>query len=334
MLRIAAGAVVLALLVMAAGPERLAEHLTELSPQWLGLAAVLYAGSIVLRGVRLWLMIAARVERGDWTRASAITVFSLSLNGLLPFRMGDISRLFLLATGMGITLRDGMLVTIIERWFDVAVLLAALAAGLSLQYFAAEGGGAATTLAYTAVIPLVAVAMVLVVPARWPATVTALARLPFVGLLPGAMRRALPAALNAYRDAVAAYVQWWRWLVNAGLTGAIWGIQLLEYGVLFNAMGMLPPPSTLVAGFCLFMFTFAVNFIPGQVGTYEALFVASFGIAGMNEPHETLALAITIHVVNTLLLALLGAFAYLHIDVDWADLRYWWRHRELRAVQR
>jgi uncharacterized protein (TIRG00374 family) len=283
---------------------------------------------LLLRGARLRMMVAAQAQRGGWAQASAVTALALSLNTFLPFRLGDVSRLYLMNVCMGLSVRNALLASIAERWFDVTILLLALVASLALHPLHSDPGQLAALPGYAAAVALAAVALVTVSLTIWPGLRHSADGL---RMLPPAARARLSSALDSFAAAVAGYLRPNLLAGSFALTAAIWAALLLEYFAVFRAMGAEIFAASMVAGFALFMFTFSINVVPGQLGTYEALFVASFTLAGFGQPDQALAMAITAHFVNGVLLTVFGAVSFARLDVAWPDL---WRRRRQGGRER
>jgi len=314
LLRVVIGVALLIALVLGAGPDAVVGHLRRLDLLSLALAAGLYACSLAIRGLRVWVLLQPEHPKGNWGITTCASTLGWSLNNFLPFRLGDLLRIYLLGIRSEVPLASVLLAVVAERLLDVAFLALTTAGGSSPQLVMSGIG-----------------------PALGGAIVVAIAlALALFGLVRGRWRgwaggRYLPARLEPLRARAAGFIASAKLAARThltgggllrllGLTAAAWAGQFLQYAMFFNAFGIELSP-LLLAGFAAFMLSFAVNFVPGQVGTYEALFVGIFASAGVGAPDLLLAIALATHVVNGALLSLFGAASYLYLGVRHGELR-------------
>ncbi len=320
-LRLAVGAALLVGLVIAAGPGDLLAQLGTLDLAWLAIAGALYTASLLLRGLRIWVLLKASAPSPGWVNIAACSTLGWSLNNVLPFRIGDIIRLYLVSRHAAAAVPVVLLAFVAERALDVAVLGTVVLGGVTLFGLPGLASGQSFGL-------YVFGAMILV------GVLGALASL-WVIRHSGSVRqgpRWLDAAsarvttgLGMLREALWTYFRPGTGSAALALSVGAWVLQGAEYGAFFQAMGITAQPLLFALGFAAFMLTFAVNFVPGQVGTFEALFVAAFAAMGVSDLDSLLAVALVTHVANTLFLSLLGLFSYLKLGMSWSMLRGYFR---------
>lgn len=314
--RFALGSGILGGLLLSLSPQTVAGHLESADVTWFGLAAALYAASLLVRGLRLSLLLQPHRPLGHWTTTTSASTFGWSLNNLLPFRLGDVVRVYLVAVRNSIGLPAAVLAAIAERLLDVAVLgsAAVLLAGPRLLGTSGIPGAGLTALALGAAATASVYLLARLAPDR-------LTTFPLFPRADAFLRRAVASVSLAFRT----HLRGRALLSGLVLTAAAWSFQFAQYLTFFRAFGLEPDTMVVLAGFAVFMLSFALNFVPGQVGTYEALFVGIFSAAGVASPDLLLAIALTTHVVNSALLSLFGAASYLHLGVGWTDLAAAWR---------
>ena len=321
LVRAALGIGVLVGLLLAVGPSDVWGHLERVNLLWLALAAPLYAASLLVRGVRWHLLLRPLHPRSGWLATTAISTLGWSLNNILPLRLGEIARLHLQSTRGGVSFASLLPSALAERVLDVVVLVGGVATGLLLIGLPAMAPLPAAALA-ASLAGLLGLGLLSTVwrlaPVRWLRGVRT--RLP-------QRFRPIHTMLTDYGRATQATLRGPTLGWALALTLLAWVIQGLEYTTLFLALGAEPPPLLMAVGFAIFMLTFSVNFVPGQVGTYEAFFVAVFSAVQVADPEVLLAVALATHTANFLLLSLLGLLSYLGLGVGSHTLRTAWRIR-------
>lgn len=306
LVRGALGIAVLTGLLIAAGPGEVWAHLGQANPWWLALATPLYAASLLVRGLRWHLLVRPLHPRGGWLDTTATSTLGWSLNNVLPLRLGEIARLYLMSVRGNVRVASLLPSALAERVLDVVCLLGAVATGLFLLGFPALAQVPAPALAFS---------------------VAALLGLGLISVLWRLAPARIAGMLVDYRRATEATLRGPTVIWAMALTILAWVLQGLQYATFFWALGVQVNLFPLAMGFAAFMLTFAVNFVPGQVGTYEAFFVAVFSAALAADPELLLAIALATHTANALLLSLLGVASYLRLGVGTGILRTAWQIR-------
>ncbi len=309
-LRLAIGAALLAALVFGANPSRLLAQLQGLKPAWLAVAACLYAASLLLRGLRVWVLVKPMAPHADWMNVAASSTLGWSLNNVLPFRLGDIVRLYLVSQQTGAALAVVLLAFVAERVLDAGLLLVVVLIGVSFLGLPGLAPGQTFGLA---IFGLVVLGVLLgIIGLRWLSGYAAGGSGQPSGLL-GRVATRVSSVSKMLQEAFLTYFRPGIGSLALALTAGAWILQGLQYATFFHAMGADAPPLLFAAGFSAFMLTFSANFVPGQVGTFEALFVAVFAAMGIADVSSLLA--------NALFLSLLGFLSYLKLDLTWGTLR-------------
>jgi len=256
----------------------------------------------------IWLLVRTAVWRTllqDRAPASMV-FFSLNegylLNNLLPFRLGEIGRAFLLGRKAGLDFWQVLSTIVIERILDLAfaavLLLATLpyVVGASWARQAALGAGGL----------MVAGLAFLYLLARNRQTVLAIfqratQRFPVLARLGG---KVIPAML----DGLAVLTDGWRFLRAVGWMLLDWGVGIAQYVLLLQAF--FPGGRAVWAAFALGVAALGVAApsSPGAVGVFEASVVGALSLFGL-DASVALALAITLHLVQVLTTGVFGAYA-------------------------
>jgi len=120
------GLLVLAIRQLDAGTVRRVLAEAHLWP-WLPLGLLSYAIGHRLRGLRLRRMLSHEVAMTPHT-ATNVVVVGYASNNLLPWRLGEAVRAWLLMERSGLSLTQTLTITLVERLFDVLALMALFAA--------------------------------------------------------------------------------------------------------------------------------------------------------------------------------------------------------------
>jgi len=126
--------IVVVVLVLAALPgfklDQLATYLAEANPWWLLAALAIYYAGFPLRGYRWALLVRGAGYPLKVKDSTEIILISWLVNCLVPAKLGDVYRAYLLRINTGISLSTTFGTVFIERMFDlIAIATLGLAAG-------------------------------------------------------------------------------------------------------------------------------------------------------------------------------------------------------------
>ena len=234
-----------------------------------------------------------------YPRAFAALAEGYLLNNILPFRLGELGRAYLVGYGSGIGTSRALGSIVVERMVDV--LIAVLSVLVTIPLFAPPSWARQATLFVG--LGLLLLALVLVLALRYRASWLArMRRLPssLAGRVAGIAERFFVGLEEARRGARLGRAVLWLLL-----GWAVAWIQIRIYLRMFGAEGSLA-----VSVFCLGVIALggAVPSSPGAVGVYELAGVAALTFLGY--PREVaLGVVVTAHLVQYSLTVLLGAAA-------------------------
>jgi uncharacterized protein (TIRG00374 family) len=256
----------------------------------------------------IWLMVRGIVWRTLLRRrASYRDVFwtlceGYLLNTVLPFRLGEVGRAFLLGRKAKLGFMDVLSTIIIERVLDVAFSAAILLSAVPFVVGAAGAGRIAIVIGVLVVVGMV----VLFVLARNLAWALAMfqrlsARWPKLQRLGGNMLDSLFSGLAILTDGWL-FVRFLFWMALN------WAIAIVQFWLLLVAF--YPQARLLWSLFGLGAVAFgnAIPSLPGAVGTYEGALGGALTILS-GDQSTALAAALTAHLTGIILNVLLGAYA-------------------------
>lgn len=256
----------------------------------------------------MWLMVRGKVWRTLLQEKASLRDVFLTLNegyllnNILPFRLGEVGRAYLLGRKAGLDFWSVLSSILIERVLDLA-----LAAGLLLTTLPFVIGASWARQAAMVVGGMVLVTFaVLYLLARnqdwamswfdkWSARWSLLQKLG---------GKAVPAFIKG----LAVLTDGRRFLRAVGWITFNWVIGVGQYYLLLVAF--FPEPGFLLAAFSLGVAALgiAIPSSPGAVGVLEVSIVGSLSLFGL-DPTVALAFAITVHLIQYLVTGVLGAYA-------------------------
>jgi uncharacterized protein (TIRG00374 family) len=270
-----------------------------------GYIALLFLISLVWIGVRGLVWRALLQEQASYSQVFLTLNEGYLLNNLLPFRLGEVGRAFLLGRKANLEFLQVVSTVLIERAMDVA-----FAAGLLLTTLPfVVGGGLAREAAISAGALVLAGLFGLHLLARNQAWTSrqfeALSvRLPILRRFIGAQQ------LDAFFAGLAALVDGQRFLKALFLMTLNWAIAVGQFYVLLRAF--FPQARLLWAPFTVSVMALgiAAPSSPGAVGVLELAIMGALSAFKL-DASTALAAALTAHLTNYLITGVIGAFALL-----------------------
>lgn len=301
------GAAFLVGMVLHAGVGEVVRAITSASPTHLALAVAAYAAFFLVRAFRWKMLFSRSAPDVRLSSAAGITAVGWFANSVLPLKGGEVLRAALMAKREKVGLATSASTVALERVLDLLGLAVVAALGLLLVPQAAQlPGGLARAMAVVWTLPLMALAALALAVRYREATMRFTRR---VCERLGKVGEKLAGFLDSVLAGLAALSQRPRLLLKLlPLTLVVSALQALVF--MFLAIAFMPqtPPIVAFAGGAIFLISFAFSITPGNVGTYEAAFVAVFVALGA-ATEVAIPAAILTHVVTTLTVAMFAGVA-------------------------
>jgi uncharacterized protein (TIRG00374 family) len=228
------------------------------------------------------------------------------LNNILPFRLGELGRAYLLSKKANLGFMQVFSTILIERALDVAMAAGLLFASLPFVMKASQAWQAAAMMGSLVLLGLVFL-FLLARNQNWALQQynKLVARFPTLQRLIGQQQ------LTAFFTGLTSLTDGRRFLKVVLLMLVNWGIALLQFFILLR--GYLPEAQLLWATFTMAVMALGVAApsSPGAVGVLEASVIGALSAFGL-DPAVTLAIALTAHLGNYLTTGLIGAYALAH----------------------
>jgi uncharacterized protein (TIRG00374 family) len=267
--------------------------------------ALLFLASLAWLGVRALAWRTLLQEQASFRDVFLALNEGYLLNNVLPLRLGEVGRAFLLARKAGLGFVQVMSTVIIERAMDLGFAAGLLLATLPFVVGTDLAAGAALVAGGLVLGGLLTLHLLARNRDRATVWITRLAeRLPVLQRFTGGH------TLGAFFDGLAALVDARRFARVLLLMALNWGIGLLQYYLLLQAF--FPEVRLLWAAFTLAVLAMgiAAPSSPGAVGVMEAAIMAALLAFGLDR-NTALAAALMAHLANYAITGIIGAYALL-----------------------
>lgn len=325
-----AGVSVLALLVYAVNPSKLLAKLAEIPP--FSIAAFISSGIIfhLLRSIR-WRMILGAIQSAPslktvfWTNMIGYVV-----NAFMPVRFGgEVTRAYILDSKERVGLFPSLASVAVDRILDLLAIVG-LALSATFGYAPALGKTSFIAILFIAAsLTLATFGVVLVGSRNLSLGMRGLSWL--LGKVPmkSLWRVKILETVQSSLVGATAIGRNYKLLVVCLLLSVLtWAVSFVGFYALFAGVGISGPVAGLLLGMMLFQLASILPGTPGNVGTFEGFLVLVFSGLGLSHVDSTLAIGVVSHVLNLLIIGLLGIAGVAFLDLKMKEvLRLPWAGR-------
>jgi len=261
---------------------------------WVMASVVIGLLSLVVRAIR-WRVLLSPIRSVETGPLVSATFVGMMANNLLPARLGEVVRAWVLARREAIPMPTVLASILVERLLDVLAALTIL--GICLAGLAELGGSAAGLLKRTGSVVLVTVAGGV---AALFVAVGLRDRLQQAGerwsrqLDRAWVSRGLE-LLRRFLEGLCVFRNVAQAAVVAGLSLAVWAAAIASFHVLAKGFGLGLTLLQTALVFVIVLFGIAVPSAPGFVGTFHGFCVAALGMVAGIEPTQAAAYATLLH---------------------------------------
>lgn len=297
---------------------------------WIGTSVLAAMGGLILRALR-WRVLLGEPPIGAWSLVSA-TFIGFMANSLLPFRLGEVIRAWVLARRRQAAMPTALASIVIERLFDVIAALAFL--GVALAMAPELGSGASSLLKRSGMVVLAIVAVGLsglTVVVWFRTRLLQAAERQMAGSRRSVVVRGFE-VLRRFLEGLCILRSGWQWAAAIALSVLIWITAIASFQVLADGfgLGLTPVQTTLV--FIIVLFGVAVPSAPGFVGTFHGFCVAGLALVAGIESTPAAAYATLLHGSQWLATVAIGLGCLLaDRSLTWSGLTGWDRIPEQAA---
>jgi uncharacterized protein (TIRG00374 family) len=289
------------------------EQLRHTDPFWLTVAVAISFLIMLFRAWR-WQLELRPLERVPLGRLWTITAVAYMCINLLPVRLGEVVRPWLLSRRSSVKFSNVVGNLVVEKTVDSVVLLLYMIVGLlsvsNLPVWVRRG----------AVFPaVIAGAMVLLVVLVWWRGESFVDDR-ILGFLPERFRNGLRKLLIAIRDGMKILPDPWLLSAVFAVSLALWFLPILSSWAMIQAFGFDVPFGAAVAVFIFIGFGTALPNAPGMIGVFQYACVLALGLFGI-EQSRAAAYGVVLNAVQFLTLIVQGVIALPLAGVSLRDLR-------------
>ena len=238
-------------------------------------------------------------------------------NNVLPVRLGELLRVYLLSREFGISKTVILATLILERVFDAICILVLLSIAMLVVNIESTDLSAARFFLITAATMSVAAVYAVVKPPEW---LRALKRNVF-DLFPASVSRALNEKIGFVRQGFGAVRSAGKAALIAANSMAQWTLMAVCIYISLVALGIQISPAASIIVLGLVVAGISIPSAPGFVGTIELCFVIGLGFFGV-DASDALAAAIFYHVLTFASVTATGALLFGRYDASFSDLRH------------
>lgn len=284
---------------------------------YIPLLIAVYMLGHILRGVR-WMWMLQPVKKIPVSTTTGVVLIGYMANNLLPFRLGEFVRAFLM--GRISSIKNITLLSSIgaERVMDGLTLLAFLSFSLSFAPAQQASASRISEAAALATLLFVCVASTILLMRVWPQAFRRIVKIA-AGRLPNALSEKAMSVVESILESLEFVRFDWRFARILGMSLAVW---LTEAAMFYLGLFAFDFPASIE----LALFTLAVVNLgvlipsaPGYVGIFQLGTVAAFSVFGLSTENATVY-SVVIHLCQYLPVTLTGLFLLTRFGYSFQDL--------------
>lgn len=269
-------------------------------PGWLLAGALVYAGLFALRGLR-WAILLRPIKHVSAVTAGEVFAVGFMANNILPARLGDVARAYVLARREKITAAASFSSVMLERIFDGVIVVLFL--NIVLWIDPPDAPWIATLGIVMAAVFLGAIVVCALMVWNEQRVVWLVDRALF--FLSNGPRIKVFGLLGRLSEGLHSLKSLSRTLEVIGLSLLIWTIETSVYVLAGYAYGLDIPFLGMALVMAVLTLGLTAPSAPGFVGVFEGLIIKAVGLYGVVGP-DAVAYAISVHLIHYIPGTLLG----------------------------
>ncbi|MFN8634712.1 MAG: lysylphosphatidylglycerol synthase transmembrane domain-containing protein [Chloroflexota bacterium] len=259
--------------------DKLRDSLLDVQPLWIVPGIVVYFAGIWLRGIR-WRLLMLPFAKVPDSRLASVILIGFTVNNVLPLRLGELVRTFVLRRSHGVPIPATLATILIERVLDMVALCGLMTLVYAIERDRISGWveyGSYFCIAVTAG-GVVGLLVLLATPRRWLDALLELAT-----RIAARVHHKLGEVVASCVDGVRALEDTRSLLGVVSLSILCWVAELGIYYFMMLTVGMNTTIWALVAGMVVANLATVFPSSPGYVGTFDVLLKdllqTTFGVA-------------------------------------------------------
>jgi uncharacterized protein (TIRG00374 family) len=319
---LAVGILLLLGLIWWTGIDKLGAAIGSASPLWLAVAALIILPAYVLRAVRWKLLLFpvkknVRVSTAFWS-----TGVGFMVNMLVPIRLGEFVRAYILGEREGTGFAPGFSSIVVERTLD---LIGLLTIGLVAMLLVSAEVGLSSMVGdiFLAVALLITVILAVIIVGikkenliiRLVTGVTS--KIPFVKKYTSRIAGFTSSLIDGLQGLSQNPKMF---AANMALTWVLWLTQTSVSYLTFMAFSYPMPFVVAILGGVLMSVSHILTATPGYVGSYEAFWVVIFTLLGVAQADLLLAIGVISHLVGLLPTVIVGSISVVWLGASFEEI--------------
>lgn len=254
-----------------------------------------------------------------YQRTFSIMNIAYLVNGVLPFRIGEVARVYLVSrTKKAIPIFETTSTIIVERLLDLLAIAMMVLLALAFGPVPPEIQTASTAAAIAAIVGF----GVLIALASWREHSAKLVEriLSFMPFINEKLAERLHAWFMQFLDGLLPLTKPHLLLSAVGWTVVSWAVSVAAGYVLmfaFFEQGSLAATMLYIAAAA---FAIALPAVPGNLGTYEGSILLALVFMGYEQTSTAVAFAVMVHAVNVFVHASTGVLGFIQEGISWQQL--------------
>jgi uncharacterized protein (TIRG00374 family) len=318
----AVGIILLVLLIWWTGIDKIGEAIGSASPLWLAAAALIILPTYILRAVRWKLLLSpvkktVRVSTAFWSTAVGFMV-----NTLIPIRLGEFVRAYILGEKEGTGFAPGFSSIVVERTLD---LIGLLSIGIVTMLLVSAQAGLASIVVgiFVAVAVLIAViiAVIIVGIKKEDLIIRLLTRITSkTPLVKKYTAKIADFASSLIKGLQGLSQNPKMFAANIALTWIMWLTQTSVIYLMFEAFNYPLPFAAAILGGVLMSVSNILPATPGNVGSYEAFWMLIFTLLGVTQTDLLLAIGVISHLIGLLPNIIMGCLSVVWLGASFEEI--------------
>jgi len=315
------GVILFAVMMWGIDASRLWMLIAQSSPLWFLVSGAATLVSNLVRALR-WKMLLESMKNSIGVSDAFWMVSAGNLvNFLIPLRIGEFLRSYLMSKKAKIGLSDSLSSIVIERLMDLSGLIAL--ALLALLFFPNQTmPDWLFCMVGVAVMAVLTAVLLTLIGSRW--AIQLLGTLP----LPSSWNRRLFGFLRSLTESVAGVAcHPVLFLSIVMCTAGVWMLQLVAVYLIFVAFGYWVSGDAVLLGFAIMQLTLIVPTTPGRLGTFEVFWTGTFLSLGVLDYERLFATSVAAHLFYSLITVVFGGVATMQLGLSFSELLNVEKHR-------
>jgi glycosyltransferase 2 family protein len=305
------GVAAVAVLLFFTDPSRIASEAGKIPLISIALFVASTLGFHLLRSVRWRLLLKAIMGEAEFGMVFWTNMIGYEVNQFIPVRFGgEVTRAYIIDSKKHVGFFPSLSTIAVERILDL-LLIAGLGLASAFTYpFISQQFSVMLILLVTAAAAIAMLAVVLIGSRNLPLVMRGFRWLVYHVPLRETWRTKILRVIESSLTGATAIGRDYKLLsISIILSLGIWFVSFLGFYAMLAGVGFEGTAMAILLGIMLFQLTFILPSTPGNVGTWEALFLFSFtaiGLTTLPASPSLLAIVFVTHAFNLIIVALLG----------------------------